>query len=369
MLDRPTADPHAFSLTEARHVIKDLFKPNPWIYWTDFLLSYSAALFFYAMVRRLPDLIAAPTPVMIGLRLVSFVISCLLIYRCVMFIHELIHIRSGTFTAFRVVWNLLAGVPFLVPSFIYYTHIDHHRRKHYGTEEDGEYLSLSHSSPWSIFWFIALSPVVPLLGVFRFLVLTPLTWVCPPFRRWVHQHASSMIIDPTYLRPLPPKKTIRIIFLQEFLAFLFCAGVAVSVVLVGQWPFPFLLQAYCTGVFIITINAIRTLGAHRWTNQSDREMTFFEQLEDTVNYPSLWNLSGLWAPIGTRFHALHHLFPSLPYHNMPEAHRRLSEHLPADSAYHRTEQKSLIMAIVDLTRRSQEATRERRTAKPEKVAV
>ena len=307
--------------------------------------------------------------IVIALQGLCFVVSGLLIYRCTMFIHELVHIRQGTFTPFRVVWNLLAGIPFLVPSFIYYTHVDHHRRKHYGTDADGEYLSLSHSSPWSIFWFVALSPIVPILGVLRFLVLTPLTWVCPPLRRWVHQHASSMIIDPAYIRPLPPRRVIWIIRLQEFLVFLYCATIAASVVMIGKWPFPFLLQAYCTGVFVVTVNALRTLGAHRWTNHDNEPMTFFEQLADTVNYPNPWSLAPLWGPVGTRFHALHHLFPSLPYHNMQEAHRRLEALLPEDSAYHATEEKSLVRAIVDLTRRSIAASREEHADAEEPVAA
>jgi hypothetical protein len=37
-------------------------------------------------------------------------------------------------------------------------------------------------------------------------------------------------------------------------------------------------------------------------------------------------------PLGLRYHALHHLFPSLPYHALGTAHRRLIVALPPDSA-------------------------------------
>src|SRR5690606_31673672 len=105
---------------------------------------------------------------------------------------------------------------------------------------------------------------------------------------------------------------------------------------------------------ILTINAIRTLGAHRWTN-AEGEMTFLEQLLDTVNYPHRVWITGIWGPVGTRYHALHHLFPSLPYHAMPEAHRRLVSQLPADHLYQRTNETSLVRAIANLWQRATEA--------------
>ena len=44
-------------------------------------------------------------------------------------------------------------------------------------------------------------------------------------------------------------------------------------------------------------------------------------------------LAELWAPVGLRYHALHHLLPSLPYHSLPEAHRRLAAQLGSGSTY------------------------------------
>ena len=45
------------------------------------------------------------------------------------------------------------------------------------------------------------------------------------------------------------------------------------------------------------------------------------------------------------FHALHHLFPTLPYHNLGIAHRRLREQLPPDSFYHLTVEPGLWAAL------------------------
>jgi fatty acid desaturase len=121
-------------------------------------------------------------------------------------------------------------------------------------------------------------------------------------------------------------------------------------------PITFLVQAYLTGVAVVLLNSIRTLGAHRFINDG-RELTFVEQLLDSVNYPRRPLLTGLWAPVGLRFHALHHLFPSLPYHNLAEAHRRLMVELPTDSPYRATEESSLLSALRRLWRLSREAGR------------
>ena len=52
--------------------------------------------------------------------------------------------------------------------------------------------------------------------------------------------------------------------------------------------------------------------------------------------------------MGLRYHALHHLFPALPYHNMDEAHRRLMAGLPADASYRLTNRDSFFAAVREL---------------------
>jgi fatty acid desaturase len=68
------------------------------------------------------------------------------------------------------------------------------------------------------------------------------------------------------------------------------------------------------------LNQIRTLVAHRWENEGD-PLTVTAQYLDSTNVPD-GVLPWIWAPVGLRFHALHHLLPSLPYHSLAEAHRR-----------------------------------------------
>jgi fatty acid desaturase len=55
-------------------------------------------------------------------------------------------------------------------------------------------------------------------------------------------------------------------------------------------------------------------------------------------------------PVGLRYHALHHLFPFLPYHNLGKAHARLVAQLPAACPYHAVNRHSYFVAVADLWR-------------------
>lgn len=160
-----------------------------------------------------------------------------------------------------------------------------------------------------------------------------------------------MIIDPAYIRPVPSKSAQRIIYFQEAACFAWCIFLPIFATRVFGGVLPFLVQAYCTAVCLLLLNALRTLGSHRWVNQGER-MNFVDQLLDSVNYPRHRWISGLWGPVGSRFHALHHLFPTLPYHNAAAAHRILMQKLPDNSPYRQTSARSLTAALTDLWRRA-----------------
>jgi fatty acid desaturase len=352
--DRPsdqTSRESRFSFSEARSLIGDLLNRNPRVYWVDFLLSIFGGYLALHATLHVPRLFW-PAPWVIPVVIVSYIATVLLFMRSVMFIHELVHLPAGEYKGFRFAWNLLCGIPFFVPSFLYYPHVDHHRRKHYGTDHDGEYLSLSHSSRWLIVGFIFQALVIPILGLFRFVVLSPICWLIPGARAFVHRHASTMLVDPFYERDDASPKVMRIVVIQEFFCFL--VGMVLIFrhrIVTGQWGDPLWIVVYCVAIGLLILNEIRTLGAHRWTGNGE-EMTFEEQLLDSVNYPHCPWISELWGPIGTRYHALHHLFPSLPYHNLGEAHRRLVAGLSADSPYHQTIAPSLTSEIIALWRRA-----------------
>lgn len=341
-----------FSFSEARSLVHGLSRPQPRIYWTDFLLTILCGYAAFFPMANAEVWEGVPASVEWPIRgALYFAVVCLFM-RAAMFTHELVHLPKEGFTSFRVAWNLLCGVPFLIPSFTYYPHVDHHRRKSYGTEEDGEYLNLSHQSPWKIVLYMALIPLTPIAGFLRFAVLTPIGWIVPAVRRWNFRRASTMVMDIMYHRPEAGKKVMRTMLIQEVACFLFCMWFAFRWTWRTGVPFdPLWLWGYLVSVGLLTVNNIRTLGAHRWTSAGSA-LSFEEQLLDSCDYPYRPWITELWGPIGTRYHATHHLFPSIPYHNLGAAHRALKAGLPADNIFHDTTKVSLLREIAQLWKRA-----------------
>ena len=86
-----------FSLAQARAIVGESFRPKPWVYWTDLLVSWSIAMATFQAVQAA----ALGWPV----RIACFFVSAMLIYRCSLFIHELMHLPEGTMPLFRRAWN------------------------------------------------------------------------------------------------------------------------------------------------------------------------------------------------------------------------------------------------------------------------
>ena len=115
---------------------RDLVTARPGIYWTDCLAS--AALGYGALAVA----IVAGQPWLV---VIAGLVAALALYRATLFIHELTHIRQGALPGFRFVWNLLVGIPLLMPSFLYEgVHTQHHAKTRYGTIDDPESVSYTH---------------------------------------------------------------------------------------------------------------------------------------------------------------------------------------------------------------------------------
>jgi fatty acid desaturase len=308
----------------AAEMTRDLNKANPAIYWADFLGS---ALLGYAA------LFAAIMAPGVGPMLAAGLVAVLALYRAGSFIHEITHVRHRELPWFRFGFNAVIGVPMLVPSFMYEgVHQLHHARTRYGTVEDPEYLPLALMKPWSVPVFVMLAAFGPIILLVRFAVLTPLSFLIPSLRKIVVERYSGLVINPDFRRRLPEGELKRQWLLQEVAASAWAITILLSVTYgaVSLRIFAVILAIFSA---TIVLNQIRTLVAHLWENDGET-LTQTAQFLDSVNVPPPNMLSALWAPVGLRYHATHHLLPGLPYHSLGKAHRRLAEHLAADTTYH-----------------------------------
>jgi fatty acid desaturase len=230
---------------------------------------------------------------------------------------------------------LLCGIPLLFPSFAYVHHLDHHRCDSYGTETDGEYLPFGVDPPRTIGYFLLLTIVWPFLVVLRFLFLTPLSFAYPPFRRWLLTRFSSFgVINFKHKLEITPNTPLG------YWAFLDAAcsirlWLPIALVGLGLYDWTRLALMFFIAASVLSLNFVRTLCLHHYLSEQE-QVSYLGQLQDSITLPDNPIVTELFVPLGLRFHALHHMFPHLPYHVLGKAHRRLMRELPAGSDYHKT---------------------------------
>jgi fatty acid desaturase len=339
------ADEAAF-IRQTHNIVRDLMPHKAWIYWVDFLGSMAfglAGLYLYLT-----------QPLFSWQAIAGFLTAGFLFYRSSVFTHELSHMAPSRYRGFRLVWNLVFGIPFLMPSFFYTDHRVHHVNQLYGTGGDAEYYPFTEQTGSQLILNLFVIFLIPFMLVARFSLLTIASVMSPRLNQWVWQKASSLgNMNPGYVRaPADVDERFSRLW-QEASCFLIVVSLAVLTA-TGIIPWQFPVKIYTIYVFVTFVNQLRVYAAHRYTLNPE-PMTFLEQMLDSTTIPGgPW--SALWAPLGMRYHALHHLFPTMPYHAMGRAHRRLLKQLPANSPYHATLRPSLIAAIGELfqsTRRQQ----------------
>ena len=327
----------------ARGLVADLHTPNPAVFWPDLLLT--ACVGWGAMVL---SVLAQDRRLM----LVWCVVAGFALYRGVCFTHELAHIRRRALPRFETAWNILFGVPLLLPSFTYLgVHQSHHNLATYGTKDDPEYLPFARSRGMIVVFALQSTLLLPLLLIVRFLVLAPIGLAIPRFHRWLEVHASSFAMNPAYRREVGPEVASR---MRRWEAAVLMTWFAVLALIgVGRVPLRALAVWLGAMVFISFWNTVRVLGAHEYESDGTPRSRH-EQLVDSIDTPGgPW--TELWAPVGLRYHALHHYFPGIPYHNLGTAYRRIVRALPVDSPYRDSTSLSLHRSLRNLYRKAKHA--------------
>jgi fatty acid desaturase len=324
---------------QMRLLVRDLHRVRAPVYWIDLLLSAGFGWTAFAFAIRLQPL----SPAM----LVMTAAAALLLYRAVCFMHEISHQNRRTLPGFEAVWNLIVGYPLLMPSFMYVgVHNDHHKLTTYGTSEDPEYLPFARSSRMTVLFALE-SLFIPIFLLVRFLLASPLGLVLPGIQKWLVIHTSSLTMNVQYRRSLTPPLIASVRRHSAGILLLWTTATA----LVANRLLPLRVFAVWFAVCAVAsfINTLRTLGSHAYES-SGEPMDRTGQLLDSIDTPGrFW--TELWAPVGLRYHAVHHYFPGIPYHHLPEAYRRFVSTLPISTNYRKMSSPSLQHSLKSLYRK------------------
>ena len=199
-----------------------LFQPNPVLYYADLLAS--AALGWGAFAVALTS---ARFSLAWGL---GIFVAIFALYRAVLFIHELSHLKRGAVPGFDVVWSLVVGFQLMVPSLMYLgSHGEHHRTNIFGTDKDPEYMPIGDWSQARVIGSLVPLMFVPLLLIVRWSVLGPLSYAIPPLRTFVVGYMSTLVINPVYKRRLPEGRMVRRWAMEEAACALVCWAVVLAV--------------------------------------------------------------------------------------------------------------------------------------------
>jgi fatty acid desaturase len=326
-------------------LVKDLHRPRALIYWFDLAACLALISISLQISRPFPGRVADGSI----LALLGLLVAGLALYRASYFNHELAH-QSRQLPGFELAWNLTIGIPLLIPSYLYTDHLNHHSIKGFGTDTDIEYFAPRLRGLRGAVVLIAACSVLPFVYIVRFAVVTPLAWVSPAIRRWVDINASGLGIFGLSRRAPPTAAELPAWRLQEAACFVYLCATGV-LILFGILPISWVMQFYVVMGVLLFFHAIRIMVGHRYDSNGEPQSRV-EQVLDSFNFTRNRVVTSILAPLGFRLHALHHLFPKIPYHNMPEAHRRICAALPKNSFYHAAESHSYVREVVRFLTRS-----------------
>ena len=122
----------------------------------------------------------------------------------------------------------------------------------------------------------------------------------------------------------------------------------------GIVPAVFVRQYFFVVPLAFVLNQVRTNVAHAYEG-SGASMSLAEQVADSTTVDG-GLLTAAFHPVGTRYHAMHHLAPQLPYHALGKAHRRLLAR-GAPPPYTATRFPHFASALLNLALRARQAAR------------
>jgi fatty acid desaturase len=183
-----------------------------------------------------------------------------------------------------------------------YQHGEHHR--HTNTEQDPYWVIMQAQPAWHF-------PRTPLRAAAVFLG--------DGLGLYIADHAKA--IGPwTYLSRLAGKSQPKLTAGEHLRYVLFMGTLITSLTLAGGWLHYLLLWVVPQSTVMMAFFRLRGLAEHPL--EKDNTLT---ELQESRDNPGRLFERILIAPMNINYHLTHHLFPSIPFNNLPKMHARLKE--------------------------------------------
>ncbi|EXJ13531.1 fatty acid desaturase family protein [Imhoffiella purpurea] len=287
------------------------YRLRPLIYYGDFTLSMTGFVAAFVLCLHTTGLAFA----------LSLFASSACLYRAGAFIHELTHqYRRGRLEGFYRLWNLTAGAVVMMPAVRFFDpHRTHHKTGIFSTRQDPQYMLLR--TDWKLAVLVLLvSPFVMPIVSFLFMLAASLgerVDIEGAIERYLERKKGAAVgsaLPQAYRREMTVYSRYYLVVVGLY---------------VWLWPETIpLMYAVQVGAWwlgILRIPLEHEMRAYRETSGArDHVVDSF-----TVESP----FAEILQPLSLRLHTAHHMYPGVPYHNLPALHRELKR---SDPEYRRS---------------------------------
>lgn len=256
---------------------------KPLVYWTDFILSllvFGIGFFVFVVTGNL----------------IGYLVAAIFLYRACAFTHEIAHQYKNTrLQSFKLVWNLTAGFLMMQPALRFTKpHLIHHKTGVFATKEDPQYPLIRSDIKYGLFVMVLSAWLFPIHNILICMGI-------PGIDKILYEKIQFTSNEYKYLRQ------IEKLYLYFFVALCFMVPNLILpfyLVSVGSWF-----------LSVLRIPLEHSLKEYKETSD------YNDQRLDSYTHRS-----PLWIPIqplALRYHTIHHMYPKVPYHNIPILHKQL----------------------------------------------
>jgi len=262
-------------------------KINIRIYWMDYILSLTAFLLFFSLAILTNNIVVGA-------------IASIFIYRAGAFTHEIAHqFNNPHFKVFKTVWDFTMGALIFQPSIRFAKpHLMHHKTGVFATKQDPQYPLIRSNKLLAFTVFFILPWVLPiyniLICIFHLINNDKLESIL-----YNKVHFDTHEKDEIY-----KLEALYLVILLIFVATLPGLIIPYYFVSVGGWF-----------LSVLRIPLEHPLSEYKKTSVAQDQKVLSKTHESLIYIPI--------QPLALRYHKAHHMFPKVPYHNLPDYHYEL----------------------------------------------